>query len=59
MSVVQARPIAPSTQERERLKQMAWGHNTEHRPCIGGPYGISYYSGSGFDGLAGEHDAAR
>ncbi|MDF3290135.1 IS630 family transposase [Streptomyces silvisoli] len=31
MPVAAARPIAPTAQERERLKKMAYGHKTEHR----------------------------
>ncbi|MFE5093741.1 hypothetical protein ACFRCI_26160 [Streptomyces sp. NPDC056638] len=59
MPVVQARPMASSTQERERLKQMTWRPKSERRLRIGGPYGALYYSGSGCDGIAGKHDAAQ
>ncbi|UQA92075.1 helix-turn-helix domain-containing protein [Streptomyces halobius] len=32
MPVAPARPIAPTAAERERLKKMAYGHKTGHRP---------------------------
>ncbi|MFJ7495923.1 hypothetical protein ACIQZB_33030 [Streptomyces sp. NPDC097727] len=38
---------------------MTWRHKTERRLRIGGPYGVSYCSGSGSDRIAGKHDAAQ